>query len=233
MGRKKLPIWGIVAADSRSPRDGRFIEDIGRYHPLAEPARVELKEDRAMYWLEQGAQPSETVRNLLSKEGIMLALHLKRKGKTEEEIGAAVEEHRQSRLEKEGQKVKLTPAARRKQELEEERKRVAKEEEETRKKRAEEEAKARAEAERAQKEAAEARAKAAEAARAEQEEANKAAAAAEQADDAASEDAGAASETPDNPAEAPAGEEAPAIGAGEESVTEEALEQESDEKKSE
>jgi small subunit ribosomal protein S16 len=228
LGRKKLPIWGIVASDARSPRDGRFIEDFGRYFPLEEPARIEIQEDRALHWLERGAQPTETVRNLFSKQGIMLALHLKRKGKSEEEISAAVEQHRQNRSEKEGQSVKLTPAARRAQELEEERKRVAKDEEENRRKRAEADAKARQEAERAQKEAAEARAKAAEAARAEQEEANKATAAAE-AEGAPVEDNTVPQDTPD----VPAGEEAPAKEAGEESVTEEAVEQESEEKKAE
>ena len=65
MGRKKRPIYGLVAADSRSPRDGRFIEDLGRYNPLAEPATVELKRERVLYWLDQGAQPSDRVKSLL------------------------------------------------------------------------------------------------------------------------------------------------------------------------
>src|SRR5690554_4887014 len=92
LGRKKRPIFALVAADSRSPRDGRFIEDLGRYEPINEPAQVSLKEDRILYWLQQGAQPSHTVRNLLSKQGVMLQLHLLRKGKSEEEIQQAVSE---------------------------------------------------------------------------------------------------------------------------------------------
>ncbi|HAY37835.1 MAG TPA: 30S ribosomal protein S16, partial [Bacteroidetes bacterium] len=72
MGRKKRPIYAIVSADARSPRDGRYIEDLGRYAPLDEPATMSLKNDRILHWLEAGAQPSDTVRSLLSKEGIML-----------------------------------------------------------------------------------------------------------------------------------------------------------------
>lgn len=91
MGRKKAPLYAIVATDSRSRRDGRFIEDLGRYEPVQEPAVVKVNAERVMYWLRQGAQPSDTVRNLLSKEGIMLHLHLVRKGKTEEEIAEALD----------------------------------------------------------------------------------------------------------------------------------------------
>ena len=78
LGRKKLPIYSLVAADARSPRDGRFIEDLGRYEPLNEPVSVRLNEDRILYWLREGAQPSHTVRNLLSEQGVMLRLHLLR-----------------------------------------------------------------------------------------------------------------------------------------------------------
>lgn len=91
MGRKKAPLYAIVATDSRSRRDGRFIEDLGRYEPVQEPAVVKIDAERVMYWLRQGAQPSDTVRNLLSKEGLMLHLHLVRKGKSESEIAEAVE----------------------------------------------------------------------------------------------------------------------------------------------
>ena len=91
MGRKKAPLYAIVATDSRSRRDGRFIEDLGRYEPVQEPAVVKVNAERVMYWLRQGAQPSDTVRNLLSKEGIMLHLHLVRKGKTDEEIVEAMD----------------------------------------------------------------------------------------------------------------------------------------------
>lgn len=86
MGRKKRPLYAIVATDSRSRRDGRFIEDLGRYNPIPEPAEITLKEERVLAWLHNGAEPTDTVRNILSAKGILLRLHLQRKGKTEEEI---------------------------------------------------------------------------------------------------------------------------------------------------
>lgn len=64
-GAKKNPFYRIVVADSESPRDGRFIETVGTYDPVQEPAAVELKEDRIKYWLGQGAKPSDTVRSLI------------------------------------------------------------------------------------------------------------------------------------------------------------------------
>lgn len=79
-GRKKLPIYKLVAADSRSRRDGRFIESLGQYLPSNEPGqKITLNEDRVLYWLRTGAQPSTTVRALLSKEGILLKWHLEKK----------------------------------------------------------------------------------------------------------------------------------------------------------
>ncbi|MCD6234810.1 MAG: 30S ribosomal protein S16 [Candidatus Neomarinimicrobiota bacterium] len=77
MGRRNRPYFRIVVADSRSRRDGRFIEQVGTYDPLKHENRVNIKEDRIMHWLEQGAQPSDTVKNLLSKLGIMLKWHLR------------------------------------------------------------------------------------------------------------------------------------------------------------
>lgn len=71
MGAKKSPFYRIVAADSRFPRDGRFIEQLGTYDPRQNPAKVVLKHDEIMNWLNNGAQPSDTVRNILSREGIM------------------------------------------------------------------------------------------------------------------------------------------------------------------
>lgn len=71
MGAKKKPYYRIVAADSRSPRDGRFIEQLGTYDPTKEPAQVTLKEEEILKWLNNGAQPTDTVRNILSKAGIM------------------------------------------------------------------------------------------------------------------------------------------------------------------
>ena len=70
MGMKKKPFYRIVVADERSPRDGRFIEEIGTYDPLTNPATVTVKTERAQYWLGEGAQPTDTVKALLKKNGI-------------------------------------------------------------------------------------------------------------------------------------------------------------------
>ncbi|HOB10845.1 MAG: 30S ribosomal protein S16 [Acetomicrobium sp.] len=69
-GRKKRPFYRLVVADSRSPRDGKFIEMIGTYNPLTDPAEVKVNEERAIYWLKVGAQPSDTARSLLRKAGV-------------------------------------------------------------------------------------------------------------------------------------------------------------------
>ncbi len=71
MGAKKAPFYRVVVADSRYPRDGRFIEEIGYYNPQTEPAEVKIDADKAKAWLTKGAQPTETVRNLLKKSGIV------------------------------------------------------------------------------------------------------------------------------------------------------------------
>lgn len=70
MGAKKAPFYRVVVADSRSPRDGRFIEEIGYYNPLTEPATINIKEDRALEWLRRGAQPSDAVKTLFNRAGI-------------------------------------------------------------------------------------------------------------------------------------------------------------------
>jgi small subunit ribosomal protein S16 len=70
MGSKGRPFYRVVVADQRSPRDGRFIENIGRYHPLNDPSVIEIDQDRALHWLRVGAQPSDQVRNLMQKIGI-------------------------------------------------------------------------------------------------------------------------------------------------------------------
>jgi len=71
MGAKKNPFYRIVVADSRYPRDGRFIEEIGTYNPLAEPAEVKVNEDAAKKWIAQGAQPTDKVKALFKKNGII------------------------------------------------------------------------------------------------------------------------------------------------------------------
>jgi small subunit ribosomal protein S16 len=78
MGAKKDPFYRIVAADSRSPRDGRFIESIGYYNPTTKPAEIKVDSEAALKWLRTGAQPSDTVRNLLSQAGVMKAFHEER-----------------------------------------------------------------------------------------------------------------------------------------------------------
>ena len=70
-GAKKRPFYRIVAADSDSPRDGRFLEKLGTYNPLQDPAQVVLDTDRVKYWIGQGATPSDTVRTILKREGVI------------------------------------------------------------------------------------------------------------------------------------------------------------------
>jgi small subunit ribosomal protein S16 len=70
MGAKKRPFYRVVVADQRSPRDGRFIENIGKYHPLDEPSVIDIDETKALEWLRKGAQPSQSVQVLLNKVGI-------------------------------------------------------------------------------------------------------------------------------------------------------------------
>jgi len=70
-GSKQRPFYRIVAADARSPRDGRFIDTIGTYNPIPTNYEVNIDEEKAIYWLSNGAQPTDTVRSLLSKKGIM------------------------------------------------------------------------------------------------------------------------------------------------------------------
>ena len=75
-GRKNHPFYQIIVADSRAPRDGKYIERIGSYNPNTNPATITLDFDRALYWMQTGAQPTDTVRNILSNEGVLLKKHL-------------------------------------------------------------------------------------------------------------------------------------------------------------
>jgi small subunit ribosomal protein S16 len=86
MGRKKRPYYRIVAADQRSPRDGRFIEIVGNYDPLQKPYQLDIKEDRVHYWLDNGAQPSTTVKRLFRRQGIWFRRELLKKGIDQEKI---------------------------------------------------------------------------------------------------------------------------------------------------
>ena len=80
-GRKNYAFYPIVIADSRAPRDGRFIENIGTYNPLVTPAEIKIDEEAAIKWLNNGAIPTDTVKNLFSKSGIMEKFHNLKQGK--------------------------------------------------------------------------------------------------------------------------------------------------------
>jgi small subunit ribosomal protein S16 len=95
-GRKKLPYYHIVVADSRAPRDGKFVERIGMYNPQTNPATIELKFDRALDWLQKGAQPTDTCRAILSAKGVMMKKHLLEGAKK----GAFSAEEAESRFQK-------------------------------------------------------------------------------------------------------------------------------------
>jgi small subunit ribosomal protein S16 len=73
-GAKKRPFYRIVVADSESPRDGKFLENVGTYNPLTDPAKVVLKQERIKFWIDQGAIPTDTVKNLLKEEGFFVKL---------------------------------------------------------------------------------------------------------------------------------------------------------------
>lgn len=75
MGAHKSPFYRVVVADSRSPRDGRFIEEIGYYNPIAQPAIVNIDQDKAIEWIQKGAQVSDTVRSLLRQAGVLKQIH--------------------------------------------------------------------------------------------------------------------------------------------------------------
>ncbi len=117
MGKKKQPIYKVVAADSRSPRDGKFIEAIGLYNPKTNPATVDIIEERALYWLGVGAQPTDTVKNLLSDQGIILKRELTKNGLSEEQISLKLDDWKKikeanltSSLKKKSEKAKAKKA---------------------------------------------------------------------------------------------------------------------------
>jgi len=131
IGRKKIPVYSIVAADERKARDGRYIEDLGRYYPLREPAEVRLDEERALYWLDNGAQPSDTVRSILYRRGLMLQNHLKQKGEPADKIEEKVAEFR-DRMAEQGDDLKMAVQPRGEDALEKERERADELDEEAR-----------------------------------------------------------------------------------------------------
>lgn len=100
MGRKSVPIYKIVAADSRSPRDGRFIEAVGYYNPHNDPMVINLKEDRVLHWLKNGAKPTDTVRSLLKREGIIMKMSLIKRNISQEKIEGLLNKFQESKTSK-------------------------------------------------------------------------------------------------------------------------------------
>ena len=123
-GRKKLPYYHIVVADSRAPRDGRYIESIGSYSPITNPATIELDFDRALDWLQKGAQPTDICRAILSYKGVLMKKHLlegvKKGALTEEQA----EERFQSWLKEKESKIEAKREQIRKGKASEEKKRL-------------------------------------------------------------------------------------------------------------
>ncbi len=105
MGKKKQPVYKIVAADSKSPRDGRFIEAIGTYNPRTEPASVNIREKLLFKWLKNGAVPTDTVKSLLKREGLLLKWRLIKKNADEATIAAEMEKFQMLKAEKERKKA--------------------------------------------------------------------------------------------------------------------------------
>lgn len=93
-GRKKAAFYDIVAVDGRTRRDGAFIERIGYFNPLTSPSVISIDHNRALYWLNNGAQPTDVVNSLLSYDGVLLRRHLGFKNTAAEEIEASVEKHK-------------------------------------------------------------------------------------------------------------------------------------------
>jgi len=93
-GRTHHPVYDIIATDGRKKRDGVYIERLGFFDPHHQPSIVQIDADRAIYWLNVGAQPTDLVNELLSYEGVLLKRHLQFKGKTESEIQSEIEKHR-------------------------------------------------------------------------------------------------------------------------------------------
>jgi len=91
MGKKKYPIYRIVAADIRSPRNGRYIEAVGQYNPNINPIALSIKDERVFHWLRKGAQPTDTVRSLLQRQGLWLRWTLMRRGADETKVQSIVE----------------------------------------------------------------------------------------------------------------------------------------------
>ncbi|MCS6999855.1 MAG: 30S ribosomal protein S16 [Bacteroidota bacterium] len=99
-GRTHRPFYDIVAADARTKRDGKFIERIGYYNPMTQPSTISVDHARAIYWLEVGAQMTNTVRNIFHYDGVLLRRALQRQGRPAEEIEQLVAAHRERVLQR-------------------------------------------------------------------------------------------------------------------------------------
>lgn len=95
-----MPFYQIVAADSRAPRDGRFLEVVGHYEPTAKPHAVTLKKDRVSYWMQVGAQPTDTVRSLIRSTGLLHELRLRNLGRSEADVVSEMETWQQRQTER-------------------------------------------------------------------------------------------------------------------------------------
>ncbi len=114
MGKKKQPIYKVVAADARSPRDGKILEAIGLYNPLTNPHTININEERALYWLSVGAQPTDTVKSLLTQKGTILKKELKDRGLSDENIESEMsnwEKLREAKLKSSVGKKKISKKA--------------------------------------------------------------------------------------------------------------------------
>ncbi|MBD3223501.1 MAG: 30S ribosomal protein S16 [Caldithrix sp.] len=118
MGKKKRPFYRIVAADIRAPRDGRFIELIGTYDPIKEPQDIKLNEERILYWLRNGAQPTDTVKSLFRKKGLWLKWDLMRRGVEDQKIEEEFKKWEVLQLEREKSRAKEPKKAVKKEEKE-------------------------------------------------------------------------------------------------------------------
>ena len=100
VGKKKMPMYHIVAADSRAARGGKFIEVVGRYEPLQSPLRVTAKEDRVIYWLKRGALPTDTVRSLFQRTGLWLKWSMLKRGAEEAVVATEMEKWQMAQAER-------------------------------------------------------------------------------------------------------------------------------------
>ncbi|MGA9119089.1 MAG: 30S ribosomal protein S16 [Bacteroidota bacterium] len=118
VGKKKMPIYHIVAADSRAARNGKFLEIVGRYEPLQHPALISAKEERLFYWLKTGALPTDTVRSLLQRNGMWMKWSMTKKGKDAAFIATEMEKWQMAQVGKherdEARKARRTAARKKK-----------------------------------------------------------------------------------------------------------------------